>query len=826
MSERRKLELLSPVGSMESLIAAVENGADAVYLGGKDYSARQYASNFDREELKKAVEYCHIQGVRTYITINTLLKEEELKNILDYIIFLYCIGVDSLIIQDLGLLKVLQTILPDFPIQSSTQMTIHSLEGVKLLEKEGFYRVVLSRELSLNEIKFIVKNSKAEIKIFNHGALCICYSGQCLMSSMIGGRSGNRGRCAQPCRKIYSLVHFEGNKEKEKGYLLSPKDLNTINDLQQLMETGVHSFKIEGRMKRPEYVAIVTSIYRKAIDQWEQEVKDSINEEDLKDLEQIFNRGFTTAYLFSHPGSKMINKEKPNNKGTYLGKIVSIDKNNKRMSISLSNSLNKGDGIEVWTEGSSNPGMLIPYIGLKNKQVNKGERGQRVSVPLLNNVRIGDEVFKTSDASLLEKARKSYSKLFKRKQNIYGRISLKLGQPASLDVWDEHNNFVSIIGEKLIEKANNKPLSQSRVMEQLNKLGGTPFNLKEVKIDMDSDIIVPIKELNQIRRDAVEQLTSKILEINREINEVVIKEKFKNLWKPIESIGKKQPVLSAKVSDLNSLNVLVKTEIQEVVFGGDIQLDIELYKRALELARSYKKRIVFAFPRITRQDYITILSNQLDRIKELAPDGLLLSNLELVQLFRDIPIFKEGDFSLNVFNHLAIEKLHSMGLDSICISPELSLKEIQRVKAYTNIPLSLFIHGEIEMMVTEYCPIQCSKDRENCITCKNNSYGLRDEKGKIFPIITDDFGRTHLLNSKKLCLLEDFVEILNVGLDKYRLYFIRESHREMVELVSAYLEIMNNFKRGKDTRSDFIKNLISKFKDEGFTKGHYFRGVL
>lgn len=195
MSERRKLELLSPVGSMESLIAAVENGADAVYLGGKDYSARQYASNFDREELKKAVEYCHIQGVRTYITINTLLKEEELKNILDYIIFLYCIGVDSLIIQDLGLLKVLQTILPDFPIQSSTQMTIHSLEGVKLLEKEGFYRVVLSRELSLNEIKFIVKNSKAEIKIFNHGALCICYSGQCLMSSMIGGRSGNRGRC-------------------------------------------------------------------------------------------------------------------------------------------------------------------------------------------------------------------------------------------------------------------------------------------------------------------------------------------------------------------------------------------------------------------------------------------------------------------------------------------------------------------------------------------------------------------------------------------------------------------------------------------------------
>ena len=185
------------------------------------------------------------------------------------------------------------------------------------------------------------------------------------------------------------------------------------------------------------------------------------------------------------------------------------------MSISLSNSLNKGDGIEVWTEGSSNPGMLIPYIGLKNKQVNKGERGQRVSVPLLNNVRIGDEVFKTSDASLLEKARKSYSKLFKRKQNIYGRISLKLGQPASLDVWDEHNNFVSIIGEKLIEKANNKPLSQSRVMEQLNKLGGTPFNLKEVKIDIDSDIIVPIKELNQIRRDAVEQLTSKILEINR-----------------------------------------------------------------------------------------------------------------------------------------------------------------------------------------------------------------------------------------------------------------------------------------------------------------------
>lgn len=261
MKEIKKPELLSPVGSFETLIAAVANGADAVYLGGKNFSARQYASNFDDQELIKALEYCHLQGVKVYVTINTLLKENELKQILEYMIFLYNIGVDAFIIQDFGLLKVLQSIMPRVPIQSSTQMTIHSLEGVKLLEEQGFYRVVLARELTLGEIEDIVEKSNVEIKVFNHGALCISYSGQCLMSSIIGGRSGNRGRCAQPCRKKYRLVDLKTQRQVKnaEGFLLSPKDLNTIEQIQYLIDSGVHSFKIEGRMKRPEYVAIVTA---------------------------------------------------------------------------------------------------------------------------------------------------------------------------------------------------------------------------------------------------------------------------------------------------------------------------------------------------------------------------------------------------------------------------------------------------------------------------------------------------------------------------------------------------------------------------------------
>lgn len=829
MKDIKKPELLSPVGSLETLVAAVENGADAVYLGGKSFSARQYASNFDDQELIKALEYCHLQDVKVYVTINTLLKEEELKNILEYIIFLYNIGVDAFIIQDLGLLKILQNIVPELPVQSSTQMTIHSLEGVNLLEKEGLYRVVLARELTLGEIKDIVEKSNVEIKVFNHGALCISYSGQCLMSSIIGGRSGNRGRCAQPCRKKYQLVDLKTQKQMKnaEGFLLSPKDLNTIEQVQYLIDSGAHSFKIEGRMKRPEYVAIVTALYRKAIDQYIKNNGIQIKEEDLKELTQIFNRGFTTAYLFSNPGKDLISKEKPNNRGIFLGKIHSIDFKRNKMEVLLKQPLKKGDGIEVWNREKSNTGMVIPYIEINRREVQEASAGQKVTIPLLRNVKVGNDVYKTSDVELLKKAQESFQSLYQRKHKICGSISIREGQALKLHVWDEEDHQVCITGEKEVEIARKKSLDKERVKQQLNKLGGTPFTFSNIEVNMDQGVAIALKEINALRREAVEQFKKQILKSHRNIEIREKREQFKALWKKKQRKDSTESKLVAKVHTLAGVKALVKTDISEIMFGGDINLDVDIYKKALDLSRDHDKRIVFTFPRVTRQEYISSLKNKKEDLINLSPDGLLLSNLEMVHFFQDVPIKKEGDFTLNAFNHLAVEKLNEMGLDSICISPELQLKEIKEIQNYIDLPLTLFIHGHIEMMLSEYCPVACGDRDEHCINCKNNlKYGLKDEKGMVFPIYLDDFRRSHILNAKKLCMLEHLAQISNMGFEKLRLQFIMEEEKEIMETVSAYSKFLDSIYAGNRSMPEHTEEVLSYLKGQGITKGHYFRGVL
>ena len=316
------IELLAPAGNFDALKAAVNAGADAVYLAGENFGARAYAQNFSRENLIDAVKFAHLRGVKIHVTANTILADDELENFADYIKFLRKIHVDAILVQDLGAAKIIQEIAPEIPLHASTQMTIHNLEGVNFLAKIGFSRVVLSRELSLAEIEKIAKNSSIETEIFIHGALCICYSGQCLMSSMIGGRSGNRGRCAQPCRLPYKLVDADGKNflENVGEYLLSPKDLNTLEILPQILQTGVDSLKIEGRMKRPEYVATVVKIYRDALD------KKSLQDASYK-LQAIFNRDFTTAHLDGNPRRNLISDKRPNNRGVLVGRVTKIFEN-------------------------------------------------------------------------------------------------------------------------------------------------------------------------------------------------------------------------------------------------------------------------------------------------------------------------------------------------------------------------------------------------------------------------------------------------------------------------------------------------------------------
>ena len=319
----KKVEILAPAGSMESLYAAINNGADAIYLGGDKFSARAYASNFDNEKMKLAVDYAHSYGVFVYVTMNTLLKEEELKKAIKYVGYLYEIGVDALIIQDLGLYELIRERYKDFEIHASTQMSIHNGEGAIYFKDKGFHRIVLSRELSMDEIKHISTDLKIETEMFVHGALCVSYSGQCLMSSMIGGRSGNRGRCAQPCRMEYVLKGDKSPEEKS-GYLLSPKDICTLEDVKGIINSGTYSLKIEGRMKRPEYVAGVVRNYRKAVVKELKKVEYDL-QKGKSELLQLFNRGgFSKAYLNKNVGRDMMSFSFPRNTGIFIGKI---DKN-------------------------------------------------------------------------------------------------------------------------------------------------------------------------------------------------------------------------------------------------------------------------------------------------------------------------------------------------------------------------------------------------------------------------------------------------------------------------------------------------------------------
>ena len=363
----KKPELLAPAGNKDSLIAAVQAGADAVYLAGKLYGARSYAGNFSNEELIEALDYAHEYGVKIYVTINTLVYEAEVDNFIEYVRFLYESGVDAVIIQDIGMFDLIHQLFPNLEIHISTQMHIHNLEGVKLSEELGASRVVLARETPIELVKHIKNNTNLEIEIFIHGALCISYSGQCLMSSLIGGRSGNRGTCAQCCRMPYNL-YCDGQKINTDNYLLSTKDLNTLDYIGELIDIGVDSLKIEGRMKRPEYVYYVVSLYRKAIDNYINNKKTGITNKDIYDLKKIFNRKFTKGFLFGENNDNFVNSFRPNHQGVEVGKVIKINDNN--ISIKLNDDLNCQDGIRIL--GNPDIGTTIQVMYKDGKKIING----------------------------------------------------------------------------------------------------------------------------------------------------------------------------------------------------------------------------------------------------------------------------------------------------------------------------------------------------------------------------------------------------------------------------------------------------------------------
>ncbi len=833
----KKIELLAPAGTYNAFLAAIENGADAVYLGGKLLNARQFAGNFDEEQLERALDYAHTRDASVFLTMNTLVLDSEMQEALEYASKAYEMGVDAFIVQDVGLAANLIKLIPGITLHASTQMTIYSTEGINALESLGFSRIVLARELNLQEIKRICGKTPLEIEVFVHGALCICVSGQCYMSSMIGGRSGNRGKCAQPCRLPYSIKR--DGSDIGSGYLISPKDICYIDHLSELIDAGVTSLKIEGRMKSPEYVASVVGTYRKYLDLIYEEKgissskpsRHKVTQEDRHKLLQSFNRGgFSKGYLLGKTGPEMMAYEKPKNWGTPLGSVASQDKSTNSVLIKLENTLGMGDGIEIWSGSKfqESPGGIITKIVNDKRLVRKAHKGDTVWVSVIKGyVQKGSRVYKTSDKEMLEQAAATYSK-GSRKSGITAFFTMKHGQAPVLTLQDAYGNSVSATGEQLPQKAVNKPLTKERILEQLKKMGSTPFDIVDINLDIDEDAVIPISELNNIRRSAGEQLEQKrILSFKKEAANF-----DKRTFNPIsyfpgnvQKINKDKKI-SAMFHDYPEGMDFRGLDVDRVYLTFTEIMGNEGVLRAKSIHETGKE--VYAYiPAVIRGNYTDILNKSLKNVSEVV-DGFLAGSPAVYDIIREklgnnVPVI--GDYTMNIINSYSLNKLKELGFTGGTLSCELNLSQIAEMKYPEDFDNELVVYGKIPVMTSEYCPVggsigKCEPQKCDKL-CKKGVYTLSDRKGVEFLVKSDCIDcRSTIFNSNVLFAPEFSDQISKTGIDHIRLNFVDETEKDIHDICSLYRSLL-----GHDKITPDMEKLIERIKASGFTKGHFQKGV-
>jgi len=851
----QKPELLAPAGTWESLVAAVENGADAVYLGGKMFSARQSAGNFEHEEIQRAVYFAHVRGVKVYVTVNILLDEVELMEAVRFLYFLQTCGVDAVLVQDLGLAALARKVIPELPLHASTQMTIHNLSGAKLLQQAGFERVVLARELSLAEIEEIALQSGLEIEVFVHGALCVCYSGQCLMSSLIGGRSGNRGRCAQPCRLKYALVDVAGRPLVEPAstgeYLLSPRDLNMSRHLPDLVKAGISALKIEGRMKRPEYVATVVRIYRELLDRIDSGEGFFISDEESRQLAQIFNRDFTTGYFYGMPGKDLMSWKRPNNRGVRIGRIKSFNRRSQLVEVVLESPLRVGDGIEVWVSNGGRAVGKVKRILLKDKPVERAPAKTVVQLAINGRVFPGDRVFKTHDADLIELARASFTSPKElRKIPLAVTVEAKVGEPLRLQVMDPEGYTGEAFTTSLTTEAVHRPLTAAYLEKQLDRMGNTPFKLGSLACRLEGQVMVPVSEINEARREALAQLEAKRAAGYKSpvLPEEIFNQRLSQaLYENNTTAGTAAtpPVLSVAVGDLVSLRAAVKAGAGEVQFGGEQfrskpPLSVKDILSGSDICRQAGVKFILKSPRIMHEQELADFCRLLESFSGEFLDGILTGNLGLIKAAKEItgiPVF--GDFSVHVFNHAAADFLRLFGVERVTLSPELTLEQVRRLVPLLPVPAEAIVHGALPLMVSAYCAPGSllepgasgssekwqAGDRPCTGSCRR-AYGLKDRKGVIFPVETDRNCRMHVFNSRELCMIDDLNAIAGAGVAVVRVEAGQQSAEYVSDVVKAYHTVLRTPEGQREKITSSLKDSLLKYSEAGFTKGHYYRGVI
>ncbi len=828
----QKIELLAPAGDWDALIAALVGGADSVYLGGKAFSARQYASNFDLDRLKQAADLLHLHGKKIYVTVNTLISDAEMPEALQLLTSLYNAGIDAVIVQDLGLIGLAQKYLPELELHASTQMTIHNTAGALFLKKLGIKRVVLARELTKAEVQSIKVESGLEIEVFVHGALCVCYSGQCLMSSMIGGRSGNRGRCAQPCRLEYQL--FRGKEEiKTKGtYLLSPKDLALAEIIPDLHRAGVTSLKIEGRMKRPEYVYTVVRIYRQLLDRFAENPEEyRIEPQEVRELSETFNRGFTTGYFGGNRNWEIISVTRPNNRGVFLGRIANADHGTGLITVRLDTDLACGDMVEVWVSQGGRASATIEVMhDQSRKRLQSAKAGETVTFKVEGKPYPGDRVFKIASARLQNETRMALDpENPKSKITCKAIISGSLNQPLELTFEDPNGNQGTANSSILLQEARNRPLTTEVLREQLGRLGNTPFRLGEVENKLADGLMLPLSELNELRRQALGSLSVKML---APYERKKIQPNFS--FDHIQPKPKKEPEskLSVWVADLPGVIAAAKAGADLIYAGGDeltgFRWDRDALTRAYEAAHAKGAKLIIGLPRINREGQKSDWIKYFNNVFQTENDGIIVSDLGALELTlsgSDHPLYL--NYTLNFFNQWSFKLPADGRIKQITLSPELSLAQIATlVKAHSvsDPALECLVQGPLELMVSEYCPVGSllGKENEGCHGyCRNGRYYLKDRLKLDFPIVTDQYCRMHLLNSVDLCLYPDLERLVQLPLT-LRL----ELKTFGAEAIAFFVDSYKQKKVGKGPAdSEKVIEEFRRITGRGITKGHYFRGV-
>ncbi|MBE5956843.1 MAG: U32 family peptidase [Lachnospiraceae bacterium] len=808
-------EILAPAGSMKAMEAAIKAGADAVYMGGSRFGARAYADNPDQDELIQAIQYVHLYGKKLYLTLNTLLKEEELHQVGDFLLPYYNAGLDGIIIQDPGVFSYVKNNFPGLALHASTQMNITGTASARLLKEAGAVRVVPARELSFEEIRAIKDETGLEIETFVHGALCYCYSGRCLMSSILGGRSGNRGRCAQPCRLPYEV---EGNKNG--AYVLSPKDLCTISLIPKLCQAGIDSFKIEGRMKNPEYVATIVSIYRKYVDAYlaNPEGEYNVEEDDWQLLLEAYNRGgFTEGYYEQHNGPAMMSMERPNHQGLKAGVIEKV--RDGKIYFSTEIQIHKGDLIEVELPGEEENIMLTSPEDC--------EKGQMFSLNArkLKSIKPGFSVYRTGNP-WMKKQLSDHLLSLEKKISLKGRLQVHVNQPVRLELTLEDGRQMIIEGD-MVSPAKDRPMTADQVKKPLLQTGTSRFDFTEILADMDENAFIPLGAVKKLRRQGFEALEQMLMNQNRRQDPVNAgcwqtaskgtkwEEQKKKKQQNLSADGQDSiPELRVSAEDKEKAEVLLSVKEVDAVYIPFEEYGKEERRELLRRAEQSDKKIFYALPYVFRNPAQKKFVRQWEEIKEEKPAGILIRNIDELAWIaqackKEVPSFEMIlDQSLYIYNKEAVSMYKEWMKTNYRHTFPLELNG-EEWKSLSLENGEMIVYGRIPLMVSAQCVTNHTKG------CMGNPgyVTMTDRYQKKFYLRRHcSFCYNTIWNGVPLSLQGLKKELEDQRPSSLRLHFTIEKEEEMRQIIRTFYEEWNGLMISKNMRGDF-------------TRGHYKRGI-